>query len=277
MPLDGRTLIQLAHELASDLGEVEVAGTATAGGATTLTDATGLAPYADSHNSIVRNWIILHTGTSAGDHRSISALASQALTVIAWTNTPDTTSEYSIVRRDPQQYLDALRATAQDLRSYLSNGRRYHHLKEAVGREHVLGDAFFNGSLDLFTTANVPDGVTLDSDSTFTMETVFVADGRRALKVVTDGSSAGFMRQTLSGIGRFAGTSRTLFARVYCLTASRLTVELTDGVTTKTKTHGGGGWEWFALDSLTFGDAMTKIQRSIEISAGSAVTAFLSY
>jgi len=69
-------------------------GTATAGGATTLTDSTatwGTTQYVDK-------WVEITGGTGIGQTRKIASHTGTALTVSAWTTNPDTTSTYRIIQ-----------------------------------------------------------------------------------------------------------------------------------------------------------------------------------
>ncbi len=228
----------------------------------------------------VDQWLGKFKGTGAGEYDRITTVTpgSDQFTWAPASTAPDTTTEWGVVSSeigDPHMLQFWLREAHQRLN--FNKGRMSGLMEEVVGREVVMGNAFINGAFGLYSTANVADSWTVDGNTTFTEETTIVGAGPSAYKGVTDGSNPGYVRQLIKGEGRFHKQSRPVKAKIYCVTDARLTVELTDGVTTKTKTHGGTGWEWFDLDSLSFAANMTKIQGSIEISAGGAVTFYIAY
>lgn len=284
MAIDSLTVGELIHELSGPafLNDRVTSGTASSGSASTLLDVTtgtsGLARYnTNDHRLLLGKNLIIYKGTRAGDFVAISAFNATTVTITPDPNfggAIDSTSQYMITNRwTLTDYLAAFRQAARELRRI-----RPPFVTEAVGRETVLGTDILNASFDLYTTANVPDSWNLDGNSTFTQETSLSRAGRRSLKIVTDGTNVGSIRQTLPDIGRYFGRSVRVIGAAFCTTASRLTLELADGISAATTaTHGGTGWEWLDTGLRSINANASKIQPSFEISAGSAVVAYLSY
>lgn len=278
MAIDSLTAGEIIFEVAGLIEDREEEGTLTTGGTTTHVDVNNLAKYAvNDHQLLLGKTFIIYKGTSAGSSQPISAFtaSSDQITVPVAITLTDNTSKYFIAPRFRlQDYLDTLRGAQRELRAW----RPVPYVKEAVGREIVIGNALINGAFDLYTTANVPDGMTLDGNSTFTEETVITKTGRRSLKGVTDGANAGFVRQTIPNWGRFKGAAVLVFAWVRASTASRVTLELTDGVNTQRKTlETDDAFEWPFISPLSFNASATQLQASIEVSAGSAVTFYVDF
>ena len=99
MAIESVTRRTLRSIIADAVGDLVVEGTATAGGSTTLTDTNNLLFTDDS--ALVGAWAFIHTGTSIGDERAISAYSasSDQITNLAWTSTPTTSSQYEIHRK----------------------------------------------------------------------------------------------------------------------------------------------------------------------------------
>jgi hypothetical protein len=72
--------------------ETKINGTATSGGASTLTDSSG------KFGDVVANWLVsIYDGTGAGQLRIVdSATSTQITTTVAWTTNPDSTSKYMV-------------------------------------------------------------------------------------------------------------------------------------------------------------------------------------
>lgn len=94
-------LIGTPSRAAEGAAEIFATGTATGGGATTLTNSAKTWTVNQWSNYQVR----ITAGTGAGQIRSITSNTGQVLTVPAWTITPDATSAYVIEGNDDYLYL----------------------------------------------------------------------------------------------------------------------------------------------------------------------------
>ena len=224
----------IIRKLARSAGDLKFDGTATAGAAATITDPA--LPWAsDDDEGIIGAWVGLIGGTAAGDERlAISPYTASSGLVTAdraWSATPTTTSVYIVTRRYRlTEYLRAL----QEAQWY--QAQRGLDLYPIVGREIVLGSALEN-NFDLFTTANVPDGLTLDSNSTFTAEATVTLGGRRVLQMETDGTNLGSARFAMPRWGAFQRKTVDFYAhaRSSIVASSRAGIQFNDGVTTATE------------------------------------------
>ena len=262
-------------------------GDANDGSSTTITfntaGASPLANFGTDDAALINRPVYVYAGVVAGEYAYGTTYVSgtRVLTVKGpgFTGTgPDSTSraiipslfeiwDYQSAITEAQRMLNFDKATQRGV------------LLERVGREIILGNAIVNGGFDLFTTANVPDGWTLDGNSTFTEENTITMGRRRCLRMVTDGAAAGFLRQPILQWGRFVGLSVVPRLWVRASTASRVTFELADGTGTATSTtlSTDNEWEYIELADRTISDAATQLQPSVEVSSGSAVTVETQY
>jgi len=129
--------------------------------------------------------------------------------------------------------------------------------------------------------SSAPDKWAVDTNSTITRNSTldYIHRGRYSAKLVSDGTNLGYLEQKnddfLHPWEDLAGRTLTLSMWVYCTTASRCGCSLYDGTTTTTDTHDGGGWDLITC-SAEMASAATEITAKLTISAGSAVTAYLS-
>ena len=277
------TVGSLIRELAASVGDLVFSGTPTAQGTTTTLIDAALGRYwtANDDEALKGAWLYLIAGTgtptdaAAGMERPISAYTA-ATGTLTWTGAADDTTEitnlYGIVRqRRPTEYLRALQA-AQRYQAQRGLG-----LLPVVGREGIVGNLVPNGNFDLFTTANVPDGVTIDPNSTFTMETTVTFGQRHSLKMTTDGTNAGYVRFDIPQWGKFKGKTVRCYARVYTSVAARTTLDFynfststpaeTDTVTTAST------WELLEV-SNAYPDVASRARVAVNVSAGSAVSVY---
>ena len=279
------TLGNLVMLLASRMGEGGH-GTASSGSSTTIVDTnalSGLARYdATDDPDIVGHMAYIWEGINVGAQRRVSALNITTLTAtlaVAYASAITSASKYVIVQRwSGEQYEEGLRGSARDLTWEPTLGRGI--MKEVVGEEVVIGNAFLNGSTHLFSNTFDADGFSFGGNDSRTQETTLAFDGATAQKIVTTGGDgSGYMRQSLSGVGRFAGKSRILYARVRTDTAAKVTLELTDGVTTKSvAVTANNKWEWLQTPALTVDAAATSLRGSVEIAAqAGTVTTYVSF
>ncbi len=142
-----------------------------------------------------------------------------------------------------------------------------------------------NGAFDRWSagTSLAPDEFTLDGNSTISREATIVQGSRFSAAVVTDGTNLGSLTQTVRDIGRWAGKAVTLRALVYTTTSGRVFIRLNDGSTDfDSDNHAGasggdGDGQWRVLEvSTTLGTAITTLTGALRVSAGGAVTAYIS-
>ena len=271
-----RSLGEIMFRVLASLGKGELVtfGTATAGAAGTLTADANTCPSTTADDArYIGKWLYVFAGIAAGDTRRISAYSTGRV-ISAATNfsaTPTTASQFFISLVDPRLIERAV-LRAQE---YLADNNVA--MRPITGREIVLGSALEN-NFDLFTTADVLDGVTLDSNSTFTSQTTVTLGGRRVLRMVTDGTNAGFVRFSIPRWGKFQGKTVRLYVHLRTSIAARTTIQFNDGVTTATEDTATTANDWELLEaSQSMGDAATQARVSIEVSVGAAVTVEMAY
>lgn len=269
MPLyPALTVGELELRLAESMGDLLFDATATAGAASTIT-AAALPWNANDDEGIIGAWVRLYAGTSAGDERQAIApyTASTGLVTAdrAWTATPDTTTKLYITRQHrPTQYQRAL----QDAQRY--QAQRRISLLPVIGREVIVGNLVPNGTFDLYTTADTPDGGFAIA-GTPTEETTITLGPRSCLKLVSAANTAASVRFSLPRWGVFKGKTVRCYAWVRPSNASLTTLEFADGVgsaTTDTATT-NSVWELLEI-SRSFSDAATQARPSVEIAAAGA-------
>lgn len=139
--------------VASNLGSGFVNGTATAGGASTLTDGAKTWPTNGWANSQVR----IVSGTGLGQIRTISSNTGTVLTVSsAWTTTPDATSVYRIEGNDDYLYL--LGNNAVTMYRYSVSGNSWTTLAPGAARAAAPGAGFSASWVDGVSNTAWTDG-----------------------------------------------------------------------------------------------------------------------
>jgi hypothetical protein len=277
LPGTALTAGELIRDLTQRLGDQIATGVSDSGSTTTLVDAPLTNSFPSNDDEGIKGaWIYGISGTAAAIERRITGYTAATGTV-TWTVTttsPSNNTGYVITRFRPTMLLAALQAAQRD---ETDDGRERQgiSLDRVVGREAIIGNLVPNGAFDLYTTANVPDALTLDTDSTFTQENAITDGNRRSLKIVTDGTNAGFVRFAIPRWGKFKGRSVQCYAKVRSNIAARTTLAFADGVLTTTDTVTTANvWELLTF-SHAFSDAATQAQVSVEVSAGAAVTVYL--
>ena len=75
----------------------------------------------------------------------------------------------------------------------------------------------------------------------------------------------------------YAGKGVSASAHVYCMTAARVRLQLTDGVTTwNSNYHGGTGWEWLNIDGVTLSTIPPTVSVSTRIETGHTLIAYVA-
>ena len=268
---------QLIRDLARMLGDIVWDATAGSATGTTIVASNTLAIGA-TNSLVIGAWIYTTGGTGANQERAIGANSISAGDVTftlstngpSWTTTPDSTTTFIITRIRPTHLLRAL----QEAQRYQT--QRLLSLLPVTGREIVIGSILPN-NFDLFTTANVPDGLTLGT-GTFTNEATVTAGGRRGLRLVTDGTNAGSVRFAAPRWGKWRGQTARLRVLLRASIASRVTIEINDGTGTATTdtAETNNRWEYLTAERA-INEAATQVRFSVEVSSGAAVTVDMSY
>ena len=99
MAYESITRRTLRKNISRDFRDLLVDGTATAGASNTLTDTVNV--NFSTTDALKGAWIYIHTGTSSGDERLITASTTAGVITVSdnWSSTPDTTSKYEIHRK----------------------------------------------------------------------------------------------------------------------------------------------------------------------------------
>ncbi len=144
----------------------------------------------------------------------------------------------------------------------------------AAGNSSTVNE-LINGNFKFWSigTSAVPDGYVLDGAGTVARETL--GDGDYAARLTNTASNAYGIKQDVHSrlslnnwkVNGYASAR----ARVYCDTASRVTLNIMDGVNTSTVTHGGTGWEWLSISAHNINASATKISAEIDISTGTSI------
>ena len=289
MAIDERTAGAMILELARLVGDRITFGTASGGSASTLVDTTvgvsGLSRYtSNTDEDIISANVIILAGPGAGDNVLAATYDGGTKTI---TPLPDfsasitSSSEYLLTRRfHLQDYLEALRNAARDLRSMKPNP----HVKEAVDRSIITGSPFQNGTFYLWSggAAVVPDGWTLSgTNAAVAQESNAKYGGLFSAKVTSNTTNDANLRQSVAA-GIFKGMSIAPKVFVLADKASRasLTVAMIDegGADIATAQAVAGDVNWNALEptALTVGDDAATIELRLDISAdaGGAVVAY---
>ena len=275
MPLySSVTAGEMVRDLARMLGDLQFDGAATAVAASTITSV-AMPWNTDDNAGILGAWIYLISGLAAGDERKLvttyTATTGVATVDRAWTNTTTATPSYIITRKYRPTYL--LRAL-QEAQRYQT--QRLLSLLPVTGREIVIGSVLLN-NFDLFTTANVPDGLTVDANGTVTNEATVTAGGRRGLRVVTDGTNAWSVRFAAPRWGKWRGKTAKLRVLLRTSIASRTSIQINDGVSSTSDTaETNNRWEWLEVDR-SIDEAATQVRFSVEVSSGAAVTVDMAW
>lgn len=272
-PVYSLTFGQLKIEILRAVGDLVAEGTADAGAAGTLDDAV-LASASDQ--PYLGGYIYLYDGPGQGDARDITAFtpASDRVSVTPnFSATPTTSTKYFISRRfHPLALQSAIR------RSLIRLGK---YAKDYVDQSLILGSPLVNGSF-YDNTGTFPNGWTrTGTGGTFTRITDLSKHGRYACQIVSNGTNAAGIQQSVPNIGRYRGRSLEFRGWVRTVVASRVSITIDDGVTTQTSdaiTATNEGWGSFELTTglFTVSNYASQLIVAADISSGSAVTAQFS-
>jgi hypothetical protein len=275
-----REVLLLAIRMA---GALEITGTADAGGSAVIDDSILVHPNTDQlkgHN------VYILDGAAQGDDRIISAFtpASDRITVVPnWSATTGSSSVYVILKRPwlAQWFIDGIDHAARVAREHGVLVEKVN--TELIGQDILMGAGNFVNWSSGSTAA--PDGWTLDGNSSIARRT---ESPKTYLpyqpRVTTDGSNLGSLTMSITNFSAYRGEVVDLRAFVRTNTASRVTVNVTDGVTTQSSDAISASAdlnEWRdteetdgpAVADLVVDDNPTELTVTLLISAGGAVNA----
>ena len=269
-PLFSDTLGDLVVALAQSVDDEIFEGTASGGTTTTFLD-NDLKLFDD--DSLLKGaYTLKYAGTGAGEVVGVTTYTASGatLTFKPVATAPDDTTKYLLTRKyHPRDYTRALQRAQQLLART--------NLVEQVDRSIILGSSLKNGTFYLWSsgTSSAPDNWTLGGTSAAVAQEATVVKGTLySAKLTNNATNALTFDQSLPAIGNYKGVSLRARAWIYSTTASRVTLELTDGVSTETKTHGGTGWEDLHTDALAIGANASAIRVRVQISSGGAISTY---
>jgi hypothetical protein len=275
-----REVLQLATRMA---GAEEATGTAT-GGTTGRLDDTLLAhPNTDQLKGY--NVYILD-GAGQGDDRIISAFtpADDRVTVIPnFSATINTTSVYTILKRPwrIQWFIDGINHAIRIAREHGVLVPKV--VTELIGQDILFGA----GNFQRWPSGNAaaPQGWTLDGNSTIARRTESPKTYLQySPRITSDGTNLGLLSLSITNFGAYRGETLDLRGFMRGNVASRVVMEVTDGVTTQPSVHISEDAdlnEWRdteesggpAVGSLTVDDNPLELTVRLRITAGSEVAA----
>lgn len=221
-------------------------------------------------------------GTNAGEALDVSgftALSGTMAVVPNFTTTPDATTRYHVY--DPsivtKRLLDTLIAEA-----VRAIGRQ--RFVATVSRKLILNDLLSGiGDMETFTVATLPDGWAAGgtggtgSQQTTTSDPNLVRTGSGSAKLVSDGTNACDFYASAEPYSQFDGHYVTAKVWVWTATASRVLVNLIDGVATVASSYHTGGSIWEELTASKTLDDPVRVREQLRIASGAAVTAYFDH
>lgn len=265
-------------------GALEATGTADAGGAATLDD--GLLIHPNTDQLLGHNIYILD-GTAQGSDRIVTAFTpgSDRVTVVPnWSATVDSTSVYVILKRPwrIQAFIEGVNAAIRTARveGILAPKVNY----ELIGQDILFGQGNF--ARWAAGTTSAPSGWTLSGGSstiarrTENPKTYLPYQPR----VTSDNTNASLLSLSITNFAAYRGENLSLRGFIRTDVASRVTIDVTDGVTTQTSTAisaSGDLNEWRdseetdgpAVTDFTVNDNPTELTVNLRSSAGTTVNA----
>ena len=247
-------------------------GTATGGGATTITDTDRLA--AAEADLYLGAWVYIYEGTGIGQERYVSSSTTGGqLTVPTWTTNPDTTSKYEVHRKyRVDVYNEVIDAAHRSDRLLHRNILVYENLLTQGLIKNPLFNDWANGA------ALAPDDWTLSgAGAGIARVTDPVRRGVYAAKITNAAATAAALTQD-PVTGYEDGDTVSVKAVVHAGTASRVTLKVDDGESTASSSdaHGGTGLELLSVThTIAVSDTIPTVAASVEISAGDAIDAIV--
>lgn len=266
----------IGYMLGGGQSPVIVVGTPTGSFSTTGFACSSLAQYPDDHFNT--GWIHFYSGTHKDVTRNVSDFAASGGTVTldpAVTGAIDATDLFELWwgynPDDIDQYINQAIQSVED--EWLPDS-----LDESLVAHDALTDGLFESWTNSSTLANWSTGGT----GTLARESTIKREGNYSAKLTNTIGNAFYLYQSLGNYPMYAGLAVSLYARVSCNTASRVRLQLEDGVNTwNSSYHDGAGWRdsatdpWFSILSKTVSTAATQLTASARTETGTAVTAYV--
>ena len=261
-------------------------GKATAGASGTIADTEYLVHATD--NDLKGYEVYVHTGTGIDqDPRRASASTSSSSLMTVTPNfdtTPDSTSEYLVFVPSPvfvsRLIKDGIDAAIRRIR------KRF--LLSKTNMEYVAQDLLWGyGSMQRWTsgTSSAPDGMTLaGAGAAMARSTTLPNQMVYSGQLTSGGSAAASLSRSVTQYAQYNEMTVSFYGWIRANTASRVTLQVTDGVSTKTSDALTATNTWYEvgpgkdinLDALTISANPTELTVSLNISAGGAVVAIAS-
>ena len=273
MPVYGRTFGQIKGDTLRAAGDLVRSGTATSGSATTIVDTVNFIDATDTALKGVHFNIINGAGQSRAGRATAFTPGTDTLTIPSGTAI-DSTSEYLLSYRFSHgDLLSAIRRALWSLGKWA---------KDWEDQSLILGSPLVNATF-YDNSGTFPNGWTrTGTGGVFTQESTISKHGRYAASIVSDGTNAAGIRQDVLNVGRYRGKQVRAKAWLFTNTASRVEFLIDDGIDTTTglltlaTTNRGWGTAIAETPSLTVSDRATRLRVSVNITAGGAVTAYVS-
>jgi len=267
-------------------GLLERAGKATATASTTIADTNFLVH--GTNNDLRGRELYIHTGTGADQAiriTSASTASSSLITVPTFASTPDTSSEYLLML--PHLGISVIDLIKDGIDDAIRNidGR---FLLSKTNQEYVLQDLLWGyGGLQRWTSgaASAPDGMTLaGAGAAMARSTTVPNQMVYSGQMTSGGSAAASLSRSVTQYAQYNEMTASLYGWIRSNTASRVTLQVTDGVSTKTSDALTATNTWYEvgpgkdinLDALTISANPTELTASLNISSGGAVVAIAS-
>lgn len=295
---------QLRQGISKFMSDYEASSTSSAGnaGGTTLIDSY-LGKYGDDR--IVGWWVLITSGDNDGEVRAVTANTDSTGTVTvqpAFSAQVASGVSYELHKYEPNKKYDALdaarieasdtvfrivyddsltsdgRTATYDIPSTVRGGPPYVLVErplEADSSWNFLQDPRGN-STDNWTAASATATVVNRAENDLLIPKYDESCTKIAVATATNGTytqPVGSMINSISA-SLAAGRVMTFAAWVYCLTASRVSLEVTDDTdTSSSSTHGGAGWELLSVEKNIETTNSTTLTVGFDVSnASGAVT-----
>lgn len=256
-------------------------GRATAATSTTITDTENL--IHQNNNDLQHHEVYIQAGTGVDQdprRTSGSTSGSSLITVATFDTTPDTTSDYLLFQPSVVFISRLLRdgvdgAMRRILPRFLVSKTNY---------EYVLQDLLWGfGSMQRWTsgTTSAPDGMTLDGNSSIARSSTIPNQLLFSAAVTSDGSNSGSLSRSVSQFGQYHDLTVSLYGWLFANTGSRVTLRVTDGISTNNSDALTTTSRWFEIgpgrdiniEALEIAEQPTELTASMRISSGGAVVA----
>lgn len=259
------------HSISRALRDMPIQGTADSGDTTSVVDARLIQSETDQLKGMyVTVYEDSAQATNVGEERQCTAYSTGDMTVEAFPAAISSVSKYEGHRIWKfEEYNNAI-DNAHDI-------ARKRHLIEHVDESEITDNLLLDGLMSSWDSSTSSNNWTEDANSTFTRESSVKYGRYFSGKLVTDGTNIGSLSQSVAEFPKYAGKAANLYMWIYCATADRLRIRLTDGVNTWNSDYHDGtdGFVKIELLNKTIDESATELTASMQVSAGAAVTAYL--